>query len=390
MLKFGWIDFSKHDRDMVLSVLNQLSEPLAVDELGIGTIRDGFSDILFPGTSTIQTRAKYLFLVPYLCMELERGKPLSAEQFVTALEAREIELIDLLDVDGAEGVIGQRARGAIMRKPSSIYWRALFTYEFSTSPVRVSIAEYAKHTYLKKLSSEQRKLMGRQSRDYDDPSDDVDVGFTDSVFWRVPTYETNWRDDLSIDLRKDEAECLLRQITSVVPIVRDSLLALILRENRRDFLEFEKLTEIDGLEAIMPKNVQQDYRLARDFACFIFGAQVRYNVIYSRGQNETANELWREYIDERPSVSLTDVFNKIKPHTGVRRFLQSFASVLDNEHELDKLLTAREKQLKGSARAKLLNPDYRNNDINMQPLSYRLRNVQRIVRDVFEGLDRDA
>lgn len=277
-----------------------------------------------------------------------------------------------------------------MRKPSSIYWRALFTYEFSTSPVRVSLAEYAKHTYLKKLPSEQRKLMGKQSRDYDDPVDDLDVGFTGSVFWRVPTYETNWRDDLNINLRKDEAEFLLQQITSIVPIVRDSLLALILREKRRDFLQFEKFTEMDSLEAIMPANVLQDYRLARDFACFIFGAQVRYNVIYSRGQNETANELWREYVDEQPKVLLADVFNKIKPHTGVRRFLQSFASVLHDEHELDKLLVAREKQLKGSARAKLLNPDYHDNDINMQPLSYRLRNVQRIVRDIFEGVDRDA
>ena len=37
----------------------------ALDELGIGLIRDGFSDLFFPGTSTIQTRAKYFFIVPY-------------------------------------------------------------------------------------------------------------------------------------------------------------------------------------------------------------------------------------------------------------------------------------------------------------------------------------
>jgi hypothetical protein len=29
-----------------------------VDELGIGQIRDGFANLLFPGTSTIQIRAK--------------------------------------------------------------------------------------------------------------------------------------------------------------------------------------------------------------------------------------------------------------------------------------------------------------------------------------------
>jgi hypothetical protein len=33
------------------------------DELEIGQIRDFFSDLLFPGTSVIQTRARYYLLV---------------------------------------------------------------------------------------------------------------------------------------------------------------------------------------------------------------------------------------------------------------------------------------------------------------------------------------
>jgi hypothetical protein len=36
---------------------NPISNPSMM--LGIASIRDRFSDILFPGTSTIQTRAKY-------------------------------------------------------------------------------------------------------------------------------------------------------------------------------------------------------------------------------------------------------------------------------------------------------------------------------------------
>lgn len=50
MLNLGWVDFSKSDRDTVLSVLRQLTESGAMDELGIGTVRDAFADILFPGT----------------------------------------------------------------------------------------------------------------------------------------------------------------------------------------------------------------------------------------------------------------------------------------------------------------------------------------------------
>lgn len=63
-MQIGWIDFSKEDRKKVLSVIELLSEKSALDELGIAPIRDGFADLFFPGTSTIQTRAKYFSSSP--------------------------------------------------------------------------------------------------------------------------------------------------------------------------------------------------------------------------------------------------------------------------------------------------------------------------------------
>ena len=54
------VDFSKTERDKVVSILRLLGTQTALDELGIGTVRDAFSDMLFPGISTLQTRAKYL------------------------------------------------------------------------------------------------------------------------------------------------------------------------------------------------------------------------------------------------------------------------------------------------------------------------------------------
>ena len=65
-MEIGGIDFNKTDRDKVLNVIKLFSEQGAVDELGIGTIRDAFANTFFPGTSTIQTRAKYFFIVSYL------------------------------------------------------------------------------------------------------------------------------------------------------------------------------------------------------------------------------------------------------------------------------------------------------------------------------------
>ena len=63
-MNLGWIDFSDNDRKKTMDVLRLFQEQGAVDELGIGVIRDGFANSFFPGTSTIQTRAKYFFIIP--------------------------------------------------------------------------------------------------------------------------------------------------------------------------------------------------------------------------------------------------------------------------------------------------------------------------------------
>ena len=52
-MQLGWIDFSKEDRQKAFDVINLLSEQGAVDELGIGVIRDAFANYFFPGTSTM-------------------------------------------------------------------------------------------------------------------------------------------------------------------------------------------------------------------------------------------------------------------------------------------------------------------------------------------------
>ena len=71
---FGWIDFDREDRAKAMTILHMLHERIAVDELGFGIVRDAFADAFFPGTSTIQTRAKYFLLIPYILREATSGK----------------------------------------------------------------------------------------------------------------------------------------------------------------------------------------------------------------------------------------------------------------------------------------------------------------------------
>ena len=391
MLNIGWVDFSGSDRDVVLSVLRQLTEPGAMDELGIGTIRNAFSDILFPGTSTIQTRAKYLFLIPYICLELERGTKLSPVKFIEALEQREIDLISVLNVNGADGIIGSRSQQTLKRKPSSIYWNALRTYGIFTEPL--TIAEYAALIYSGRDAADLRKLSGRCKATEEDAGDDDDIGLTGVSFWRIPAPIEEWQTKSTIALTKTEAVFLREKIISA-PKTRDSLLALILRENRRDFVEFALLEDVETLRDLMPQDMWNDFCLARDFSRFVHGAQLRYNVIYSEGQNEDAVALWQQYIEERPKVSLDGITARVKPHSSVIRFLRRFAASLDDTAALDELIISREKELKSPSRSKLTNKElYRydgNLRINMDSLTFRLFYAQRLIRDIFEGVDSNA
>lgn len=65
-----WLDYSEHDRQKMMDAIQLFREPGTLDELGIGTVRDAFADLLFPGTSTIQTRARYFFFVPWVYLDL--------------------------------------------------------------------------------------------------------------------------------------------------------------------------------------------------------------------------------------------------------------------------------------------------------------------------------
>src|SRR5205085_1481129 len=76
---FAWLDFSETDRQRALDVVDLFREKGTVDELGIGTIRDAIADLLFPGTSTIMTRAKYYLLVPWVYRRLEEREVKSSE-----------------------------------------------------------------------------------------------------------------------------------------------------------------------------------------------------------------------------------------------------------------------------------------------------------------------
>ena len=128
-MPLGWIDFSRSERNKVMNVIHLLNADNqgAVDELGIGVIRDAFSDFFFPGTSTVQTRAKYFLIVPYVLMEAGSGQYGSEVNAVLRkIDDEERECRDILIQKSTDGVIGSLVpRSWVVRAPSNIYWNGI-------------------------------------------------------------------------------------------------------------------------------------------------------------------------------------------------------------------------------------------------------------------------
>lgn len=129
-----WIDHDSRARERTLRILAQFQEKESRDELGIGTVRDSLADLLFPGTSTIQTRLRYMLFVPWIYRALE-DKNVSAAQFAGAADKYERELVRRLQTaDDHYGMFGKNAGGDIKRLPSSVYWAGLGAWHIRLTP----------------------------------------------------------------------------------------------------------------------------------------------------------------------------------------------------------------------------------------------------------------
>lgn len=100
------------------------------DELGLGQIRDAIGDGLFPGTSTLLTRARYLLFVPW-AYQLASGRrhptveaDLYERQAISAIRG----------TDDYAGLLGMQAGAALKTLPSSVYWSMLRHYGILTDP----------------------------------------------------------------------------------------------------------------------------------------------------------------------------------------------------------------------------------------------------------------
>ena len=107
MSSLAWVDFDEADRQRAERIMALFQERETRDELGLGATRDSIADHLPPGTSTMQTRLRYMLFVPWLICGLDR-RELSEREARAEARAIETRMAEALKTGGETvGIIGR-------------------------------------------------------------------------------------------------------------------------------------------------------------------------------------------------------------------------------------------------------------------------------------------
>lgn len=282
---FTWLDYSEHDRQRMVDVISAFREQDTRDELGIGTIRDGFADILFPGTSTIQTRARYFLFVPWIYLDLERKK-VDSSRAADWARGRETGLIDALaKSEDRNGVIGIDARDKLKRLPSNIYWRGLSIWGIR----RFAGSQDQYHRSLDRYYDTKGQMLR---------SDDKDVvsGFCEPNWHSgIPGRPDGFPWEASFELRNIDAEYLRRRIVEGGSTCASLLAHLVRQDTPASEQSFVWESEFYGG---FPDKIRVCVDHARCFSESIHGAALLYNLMLAEQTHQEETIGWyREQID---------------------------------------------------------------------------------------------
>ena len=310
--KFGWIDFSEDERKQMLRIVDLMRQQDTRDELGVGTIRDAFSENFFPGTSTIQTRARYFLFVPWLYQDVERRMPQNrygVDRFTKEIEYREKRLIRALMAGGeSEGVIGIEAKEKLQRLPSNIYWSGLKALKIGL--FEGSQSQYARYvSYCHRTSRAESAGMASGSKEHDEPN------LKDYFGWHpgLPKPPKDLLSEATLKLTHKEAVYLKER---VLQAQSDSLFASFLLEEAP--LEGTDYVWEHPIVASLPQKQQDSVLHAQNFSEALHGAALLYNLMLAEAsENE---ELINRYNDllEKWAAELSHRWAHIENWCGAR------------------------------------------------------------------------
>ena len=267
----AWLDYSSAEQDRTLNAIRLFEDRNTQDELGIGTIRDALAERLFPGTSTIQTRAKYFLLTPWIYLRHEERRTPSAE-ITRAARRDEVALIDALAATAdPEGTIGIVARERLKRLASAVYWHGLAAWGIRLGPG--SQDQY--HRSLDRFyRSQSRPLAGE---------DGESGGERVPRNWhpQIPDPPRGFPKEASFSLTVPEATYLQERIMALAP---GTLLAFLVDQGRAG--ETAAFPWDHPLFQSFPARVREELHHARNFSETIEGASLLYNLMLAEKKED--------------------------------------------------------------------------------------------------------
>lgn len=391
-----WLDSSEHDRRRALEVIDLFRVQTTRDELGIGTVRDAIAEVLEPGLSTIQTRARYFLSIPWVYLRLERLRCSSAD---VARKARSDELRvarALAASADPEGTIGIEAGSALQRLPSAIYWGGL-------GVLGIRLFPGSQDQYHRSLDAFHRTGERRVVRE--DPEGEILGGGN----WHphLPEPPDSFLDELSLALTEEEALYLQDRFEARTP---GSLAAFLSRAGEP--LPPTRFFWDDALLPRYPSPLRAVVEHARCFSEVMHGAALLYNLMLAEAlpreewieDYRTRIAAWQAAITDRlPALRDWDrpgfwrLVRDRNPRLPVptQHFVTTWMHRVLELGELDlgtpaqrKLIADREFQLK-RRRSRLQYREYLQmwtGAAGAEPLQYRWGTTQRVVNDILRGL----
>jgi hypothetical protein len=285
MSSFTWLDFAESDRQRAQDVIDLFREQDTRDELGTATIRDAFSDLFFPGTSAIQSRARYFLLIPWMYLRLEEKKLESAEVTRRARD-EELKLIDVLaDSEDNFGTIGVRARRTLKRLPTSVYWQGL-------QRLGILLFHQPRDQYHRSLDGFYRRRQSGTIRN--DDGEVVSGARLRNWHAGIPDAPEGFPRECSLALTRAEAEYLQERILYSAP---QSLFARLV-ENGEPAPDTDFPWEMPG-RAALPERVRRDLDHAQHFSELMHGASLLYNFwLAELRKDEELIETYGSWVDE--------------------------------------------------------------------------------------------
>lgn len=261
-----WLASSERERQQALELARALQQRESLDELGIGSVRDALANRLFPGTSTLHTRARYHLFIPWA---YQQATALTTTRRSIAARVREAEAALIVGLkrgtgEDGRGLIGRDAGAGLRRMPSAVYWQGLHVWGIRRLGGPQSAIERALRA-------------GRGARPArDDDGEPIDT--PDGGVWHpnLPEPPSGHPEQAEFRLTFDEAEFLTERLTTE-PRVKGSPLAELVRIPT-DHSAVGYLWEHPSLASLAART-QAAIEQARRFSLLMFGAAWIYNIV---------------------------------------------------------------------------------------------------------------